>query len=117
MNYILVSVYRENDMERLIYDNVFEALVDDKDEAADLSFRAGLISALVDLVEDRGWKQADVAEALGIPQPRVSEPMRGKIHLFSADRLIGYLARLGVRFKPSFDQHKIVCAVEMTEAA
>lgn len=77
-------------MERLVYDNVFESLVDDKDEAADLSFRASLISALVDLFEDRGWKQADVAEALGIPQPRVSELMRGKVHLFSADRLIGY---------------------------
>ncbi|NEJ19476.1 helix-turn-helix domain-containing protein [Rhizobium leguminosarum] len=104
-------------MERLVYDNVFESLVDDKDEAADLSFRASLISALVDLFEDRGWKQADVAEALGIPQPRVSELMRGKVHLFSADRLIGYLARLGVRFKPSFEHHRIVCDVEMTGGA
>ncbi|MGO7420772.1 helix-turn-helix domain-containing protein, partial [Rhizobium ruizarguesonis] len=81
------------------------------------SFLASLISALVDLFEDRGWKQADVAEALGIPQPRVSELMRGKVHLFSADRLIGYLAHLCVRFKPSFEHHRIVCDVEMTGGA
>ena len=76
-------------MERLVYDNVFESLVDDKDEAADLSFRAALISALVDLIQDRGWKQANAAEALGIPQPRVSELMRGR---FTCSPLIGSLA-------------------------
>ncbi|MGO7361617.1 helix-turn-helix domain-containing protein [Rhizobium leguminosarum] len=103
--------------ERLVFKNAFESVVDNKEEAADLSFRADLISALVDYFDDRGWKQADISEALGIPQPRVSELTRGKIHMFSADRLIGYLARLGVRLKPSFDQHKIVCEVEMTEAA
>ncbi|TBG52592.1 helix-turn-helix domain-containing protein [Rhizobium leguminosarum] len=104
-------------MEQLVYDNVFESIVDNKDEAADLSFRADLLSALVDLLEDRGWKQAQIAEALEIAQPRVSELIRGKVHLFSADRLIGYLGRLGVRLKPSFEHHKIVCDVEMTEAA
>jgi len=41
-------------MERPVYDNVFESLVDDKDEAADLSCQAALISAFVDRIQDRG---------------------------------------------------------------
>jgi len=43
--------------------------------------------------------------------------MREKVHLFSAERLMGYLARLGVRFKLSFEHHRIVCNEEMTAAA
>ena len=36
-----------------------------------------------------------------IPQPRVSELMTGKVDKFSADKLIGFLASVGIRFKPS----------------
>lgn len=102
-------------MERLAYDNIFESITDDPIEAADLRFRSDLVSTIVDIVQDRKWSQADVAKALDIPQPRVSELLRGKIQLFSADRLIGYAARLGVRFKPSYEDHKVIC--EVFEAA
>ncbi|MGN7293515.1 helix-turn-helix domain-containing protein [Rhizobium sp. SAFR-030] len=101
--------------DRLVYDNLFESIVEDPIEAADLSFRSDLLSTLIDLFEDRGWKQADIASALDIAQPRVSELLRGKIHLFSADRLIGYLAKLGVRFKPSYQNSQVVCAVHTVD--
>ncbi len=103
--------------ETLIYDNVFESLVDDVDEAADLSFRADLISALVECCRERGWSQAEIGAVLGIPQPRVGELMRGKVHLFSADRLIGFLSRLGVRLRPSFSGSQFLCVVETYPAA
>ncbi|MEN3147027.1 XRE family transcriptional regulator [Neorhizobium sp. IRAMC:178] len=103
-------------MERLVFENIFDAVTEDPIEAADLRFRSDLLTTLVAIFEDRKWKQAAIAQALDIPQPRVSELMRGKIHLFSADKLIGYLAKLGVRLKPSFNaEHKVIC--EVVEAA
>ena len=41
-------------------------------------------------------KQAQAAKALGVTQPRVSDLMRGRIDLLSADTLIDLLARMGV---------------------
>lgn len=110
-------------MTKLSYQNIFEAITDDPAEAADLQFRADLMLALRDLFESRNWTQADIGRALGVPQPRVSELMRGKISTVSADKLIGYLARLGLRLRPSFQARRgkglpIKCAVEvLTEAA
>ncbi|WP_137132411.1 helix-turn-helix transcriptional regulator [Rhizobium sp. FY34] len=98
-------------MDRLAYDNIFESITDDPAEAADLAFRADLVSTMVDLIEDNGWSPSQVAGILDVPQPRVSELMRGKIHLFSSDKLIGYAAKLGVRFKPSYADHKVICEV------
>lgn len=103
--------------DHLAYDNIFESIVDDPTEAADLAFRADVLSTLLDIFRDRKWSQADVARALEIPQPRVSELMRGKVDLFSSDRLIGYLAKAGFRFRPAFDGRKVVCVVEQVEAA
>ncbi len=103
-------------MERLVFENIFDVVTEDPIEAADLRFRSDLLTTLVAIFEDRKWKQGDIAEALDVPQPRVSELMRGKIQLFSADKLIGYLAKLGVRLKPSFSaEHKVIC--EVVEAA
>ncbi|RVH17242.1 helix-turn-helix domain-containing protein [Sinorhizobium meliloti] len=100
-------------MTQLIYDNIFDAITDDPAEAADVQFRADLMITLRKIFEDRGWKQADVATALGVPQPRVSELMRGKIDLFSADKLIGFLAKMNVRLKPSYasNEHRVTCEV------
>lgn len=89
-------------MERLDYKNIFEAITEDASEAADLEFRADLMLVLRQLFESKKWDQARIGEALGIPQPRVSELMRGKVSTVSADKLIGYLAKLGYRFKPTY---------------
>ncbi|MCJ9672972.1 MULTISPECIES: helix-turn-helix domain-containing protein [unclassified Neorhizobium] len=103
-------------MERLVFENIFDVVTEDPIEAADLRFRSDLLTTLVAIFEDRKWKQGDIAKALDVSQPRVSELMRGKIQLFSADKLIGYLAKLGVRLKPSFSaEHKVIC--EVVEAA
>lgn len=99
-------------MERLDYDNIFDVMADSPAEAADLQFRADLMLTLRKLLEERKLRQAEIAEALGVSQPRVSELMRGKIDLFSADKLIGLLARLNVRLRPSVDASgRVVCEV------
>lgn len=99
-------------MERLEFDNIFDVMTDSPAEAADLQFRADLMLTLRKLLEEKKLRQAEIAEALGVSQPRVSELMRGKIDLFSADKLIGLLARLDVRLRPSVDASgRVVCEV------
>lgn len=103
-------------MTQLEYENIFDAIVQDKNEAADLRFRSDLMMTLEAIFKDRGWTQKEISQILEIPQPRVSELMTGKIQLFSSDKLIGLLAKLGIRLQPAYDEnHKVVCKV--TEAA
>lgn len=99
-------------MTKLSYDNIFDVMTADGAEAADLRFRADLLLTLRNILESKAWKQSEIAATLGISQPRVSELMRGKIDLFSADKLIGLLAKLNVRLKPSLGPDgKVVCDV------
>jgi predicted XRE-type DNA-binding protein len=86
---------------KLRYDNIFEAITDSPEEAADMQFRADLILVLRDYFRERAVTQAQIGKMLRIPQPRVSELMTGKVDKFSADKLIGFLASVGIRFKPS----------------
>lgn len=100
-------------MTQLEYDSIFEAITDDPIEAADLTLRSDLVNTLVAIFKERGWKNADIGTALDIPQSRVSELVRGKIAVLSVQKLFGYLAVLGYRFKPSLDgNHHVVCRVE-----
>ena len=89
-------------MERLQYDNIFEAITDDAAEAADMEFRADMLLVIRKIIEQKGWTQKEAAAALDVAQPRVSELLRGKLDLFSADKLISFLAKLGYRIKPQF---------------
>ena len=50
------------------------------------------------LLRDLGALES-AAKLLGISQPRVSDLLRGRIGLFSADALIDMLARLGIRVR------------------
>ena len=79
--------------------NVFQDLGFPEDEAEHLRIRADLLIYLQQALAARGLKQADAAKMLGVTQPRVSDLIRGRLDLFSADTLIDMLARLGVRVK------------------
>lgn len=110
-------------MERLVYDNIFDAITDDPLEAADLQFRADLMLVLREMVTSNGWSQAQTGEKLGIPQPRVSDLMRGKVDKFSSDKLISYLFAFGFQIKPKFVAHPrgretaVKCMVTRAELA
>lgn len=93
-------------MAELTYTNIFDAITEDKAEAADLQFRADLMLVMRDIFEAKGWNPDQIGKALEIKQPRVSELMRGKVDKFSSDKLIGFLAKLGFRFKPVYQKVK-----------
>jgi len=78
-------------------EDIFEQLGFDRNQAANLSLRAEMMDALIAEIEKRGLTQAPAAKALGVSQPRISDLMRGKLHLFSIDTLITLLSALGLR--------------------
>ena len=59
--------------------------------------RAELMNALIELINAQELTQAEAAKRLGVPQPRISDLMRGKIDLFSLDMLVDMLALAGRR--------------------
>ena len=79
--------------------NVFRDLGFPPDKAEHLLVRADLMIRLEKELGSRSLKQAQAARLLGISQPRVSDLLRGRVELFSADALIDMLARLGVKVR------------------
>jgi len=110
-------------MTQLRYNNIFDAITADKTEAADLQFRADLMLVLREIFNSNKWVQKDVEGVLGISQPRVSDLQRGKVDNFSSDALIGFLATLGYRFRPTYEANNentspvqcLVTTVEITQ--
>ena len=79
--------------------NVFRDLGFPPDKAEHLLVRADLMIRLEKELRSRALKQAQAAKLLGISQPRVSDLLRGRMELFSADSLIDMLARLGIKVR------------------
>jgi predicted XRE-type DNA-binding protein len=64
-------------------------------DAEEMFTRCQLMSRIVDVIRERKLTQAKAAKLLGTTQPTVSDLMRGKLHLFSLERLIAFLRALG----------------------
>lgn len=73
--------------------NVFADLGFDYSEERLL--KAKLATKIAQLIEKKGWTQAQTAERTGLDQPKVSRLLRGQLSGFSADRLFAVLNRLG----------------------
>ncbi len=78
------------------FDNVWDAISPTTEEAENMKVRSQLIIALNGLIEKRGLNTSEAAQLLGVSQPRISELAKGKIHLFSVDKLITMLAHAGM---------------------
>jgi predicted XRE-type DNA-binding protein len=76
--------------------NVFTDLGFAEEEATLLRLRADLMASLREVIESRGWTQAQAAQQLGISQPRVSDLTRGKWDKFSLDMLLSLAVRIGL---------------------
>jgi predicted XRE-type DNA-binding protein len=76
--------------------NVYEDLGYDGEEAANLRLRSSLMIAITRIIRHRGLTQHEAAEVFGVPQPRISELVRGKIRLFSIDKLVSMLSHAGI---------------------
>lgn len=64
-------------------------------DADERMWKAQLASKISQLIESKGWTQAQTAERVGLDQPKISHLARGRLSGFSADRLFAILNRLG----------------------
>ena len=77
--------------------DVFSALGFTAAEAENLRIRSAMMRALVAFIRKTELTQARAAKVFGISQPRISDLIRGKIHLFSIDNPVILLAAAGLR--------------------
>src|SRR6202035_4468524 len=70
--------------------------------------KAQLMYKIDTIMKDRGLKQAEAADLLGIKQPDVSKMLRGEFRQFSVERLLRFLLALdqdvGIVVKPHCDR-------------
>lgn len=64
-------------------------------DAAELDTKARLGAAIHKIIEQQKLSQAEVAEALGVNQPKVSALLHYKLEGFSVERLMKFLVALG----------------------
>ena len=63
-------------------------------DADELLVKAAVVSRLIDIISGLGLTQTQVAEMLGIDQPKVSTLVRGRLRGFSLERLLHFLMAL-----------------------
>jgi predicted XRE-type DNA-binding protein len=56
--------------------------------------KAQLVYKIDTIMKDRGLKQAEAADILGVKQPDVSKMLRGDFRQFSVERLLRFLVAL-----------------------
>ena len=78
------------------FDSVWDAVSDTPEQAENMRIRAELVTIINNWIEQQGFSQAS---ALGVTQPRISELARGKIQIFSIDKLITMMAHAGLHIQ------------------
>jgi len=86
-------------MKARTFANVWDAIEDNREAAANMTMRSDVMIAVHNAV--RGWKttQAQAARRLGITQPRLNDLLHGKINKFSLDTLLTLATRAGLKVK------------------
>lgn len=58
--------------------------------------KVSIASAITKVIQRKGLSQAEAGKMIGLDQPKVSALVRGKLDQFSVDRLLVFLALLGL---------------------
>lgn len=74
------------------YANVWDALADTEQEAANLKARSTLLYEIRKAVQRWDVPQEEAAKRLGLTRPRTNDLMRGKLAKFSLDALVNIAA-------------------------
>ena len=79
------------------YANVWGALADTPEQAANLSIRSELMRKIVAIVKASGWTKIDAAKQCGVTQPRMDDLLKGRVSHFSLDALVNIATAIGQR--------------------
>lgn len=80
-----------------LFSNVWDAVADTPEQAANLRMRAELMHQIEEIIRAEGWKQAAAAQRCGVTQPRINDLLRGRVSRFSLDALVNIATALGRR--------------------
>jgi predicted XRE-type DNA-binding protein len=83
--------------------NVWDAIADTPEEAANLGLRSELMDEIEAIIKQNGWTQKEAAKRCGVTQPRINDLLRGRISRFSIDALVNIAAALGRKVKVSLE--------------
>ena len=77
--------------------SVFDDLGFTEAEAVHLKAKADLMLVVRDYIDRHGLTQTEAAAQLGVDQPQISRLLKGKIGLFTIDKLLIMLARINIK--------------------
>ena len=83
--------------------NVWDAIADTPEEAANLTLRSELMDEIESIIKEGGLTQAEAAKRCGVTQPRINDLMRGRIARFSIDALVNIASALGRKVRVKLD--------------
>lgn len=63
--------------------------------ADEMFIKAQLVTKIAEIIKRKGLTQTQAAELLGVPQPKLSNLLRGRFRGFSERRLMDCLTKLG----------------------
>ena len=88
--------------QRVTKGNVFEDLGFSDEEAAAFAMRVDLAIEIEKFIKRNKLTQTKAADFFGVPQPKISKIVRGKLSEFSIDYLVRMVARTGKSLRVSF---------------
>jgi predicted XRE-type DNA-binding protein len=83
--------------------NVWDAVADTPEEAANLTVRSDLMDEIEAIIKKKGWTQKEAAKRCGVTQPRINDLLRGRIARFSLDALVNIASALGRKVRVSLE--------------
>jgi predicted XRE-type DNA-binding protein len=83
--------------------NVWDAIADTPEEAANLTLRSELMDEIEEIIKQNGWTQKEAAKRCGVTQPRINDLLRGRITRFSIDALVNIASALGRKVRVSLE--------------
>lgn len=88
------------------FDNVWDAIAKTPEEAAVLTLRSELMTALRHEIGRWNLTQAEAAARLGISQPRLNKLVKGRFNEFRLDALAELASRAGLTVQMKIDRPK-----------
>ena len=89
-------LFQVGPMKKTQFVSVWDVIEDMPEAAENMKLRSGLMIALKAHIDRVGLSQSDAAKLFGVTQPRVSDLVRGKIHLLGVDALVNMAAAAGL---------------------
>lgn len=87
----------KNELAHLTHGSVLRDLGLDSQDALELEMKACLHQAILKIIRAKRLTPRQLEKLLDVPQPRVSELMRGKMSVLSISKLLYYASKLGTK--------------------